>query len=128
MAIVYRIQDAEGRGPWKPGFSQFWVEDRDDHDLLRPWYEQFGRVDRKAIVGMHIGCGCQTVEQLRRWFTPTEYARLVRYGYKAVRMNVGRILGESDIQCVFERSIPLARDVHEFDLYETVAAMAKDSG
>ncbi|AVR89055.1 hypothetical protein [Thauera aromatica] len=116
--IVYRIQDADGRGPWKLGFSRHWVEDRDDHDLLIPWYREFGRVDQRAIVGMHIGCGCRTEEQLRRWFTPTEYARLVEFGYRAVQMEVGRILAESNIQCVFERVRPLRWDVEPFALYE----------
>lgn len=92
MNTVYRIQDAEGRGPWRPGFSKFWVEDRDDHDLLLPWYQQFGRVDQRVLSGMHMGCGCKTVEQLQRWFIPTEYRRLVAYGFHAVQMDVGRIL------------------------------------
>lgn len=118
MNTVYRIQDAEGRGPWRPGFSKFWVEDRDDHDLLLPWYQQFGRVDQRVLSGMHMGCGCKTVEQLQRWFIPTEYRRLVAYGFQAVQMDVGRILGESDIQCVFERVLPLRLDVRPFDLYE----------
>lgn len=28
---IYRVQDADGRGPFKPGFSRKWVIDRDDH-------------------------------------------------------------------------------------------------
>jgi hypothetical protein len=55
---------------------------------------------------------------LRRWFTRTEYAALRGYGYQAVRLQVGRILAESPIQCVFERSKPLARDIEPFELYE----------
>lgn len=92
MTAVYRIQDRDGRGPWKPGFSRRWVEDRADHDVLRPWFEEFGRVDKLAIVGFAIGCGCRTVEQLQRWFTPSEYATLLQFGYRAVRLDVGRIL------------------------------------
>ena len=119
MITIYRIQDIEGRGPWKPGFSKQWVESRDDHDNLIPWYEQFGRVDRLAIVGMHIGCGCRTIEQLRRWFSPNEYATLIDKKYNAVCMNVDRVLGESDIQCVFERIKPLHKHVEIFQLYES---------
>lgn len=122
MTTIYRIQDADGRGPWKPGFSRFWVEDRADHDLLIPWYREFGRVDGNAIVGMAVGCGCRTPEQLRRWFIPTEYSRLVAYGYRAVQMDVGRILAESSIQCVFERAKRLNHDVQEFNLYAVEAA------
>jgi len=43
--FVYRVQDKEGRGPWRPGFSQIWVETRLDHMFLPPWYVEFGRVD-----------------------------------------------------------------------------------
>src|SRR5207247_592614 len=95
---VFRVQDKDGRGPWKPGFSHRWVEDREDHDKLVPWYTEFGRVDRRAIYGMAVGSGCRTLEQLRRWFTPSEYRTLRRLGYQAVRLKAGRILAESEIQ------------------------------
>lgn len=114
---VLRVQDKEGRGPWRPGFSHTWVEDRDDHDNLLPWTLEFGRVDLQSFYGMAIGCGCLTLEQLRRWFTPSEYQTLQRYGYHAVRMEVGRILAASEIQCVFERVKPLHCDVEPVELY-----------
>lgn len=117
MPIIYRIQDKKGRGPWKPGFSHTWVEDRADQEYLIPWFYEFGRVDLKALTGMNLGCGCMTKEQLKRWFTPTEYTRLLSCGYKAVQMEVVRILAESNIQCVFERAKPLKYDVTPFDLY-----------
>lgn len=114
---VYRVQDKDGRGPWKPGFSHRWVETRPDHDNLLPWPFEFGRVDRKAISGMHLGCGCKTLDQLRRWFSETEYDALLGLGYCAVKMKVGRILGESETQCVFERAKPLKSDVKVIHLY-----------
>ena len=114
---VYRIQDKQGRGPFKPGFSSKWVEPRDDHENLIPWIYEFGMVQNKAIVGCAVGCACQTVEQLRRWFTQSEYNTLKRFGYHAVSLEAGRILAESDIQCVIERAIPLREQVTPFDLY-----------
>ena len=45
---IYRVQDAQGRGPWKPGFSHRWVEDRPDHYNLPPWFVEFGRCDLKG--------------------------------------------------------------------------------
>ena len=116
--VVLRIQDADGRGPWQPGFSRRWVEDRPDHENLPPWFVEFGRVDKLALVGEHVGSGCRTLEQLRRWFTPTEYATLRRFGYRAVRMAAGRLLAESDKQCVFGRARPLREDVEPVELYE----------
>ena len=73
------------------------------------------------MTGMHMGCGCRTVEQLRRWFTATEYEKLATLGFQAVRMRVGRILAESDKQLVFDRVAPLREDVEPFDLYALVA-------
>lgn len=117
ITIVYRVQDANGRGPWKPGFSHLWVEDRDDHDNLIPWYTEFGQVQRKALSGMTLGTGCRTLAQLQRWFTASEYATLHRYGYRAVKMRVVRLLAESTIQCVFERNKPLAESMEFVSLY-----------
>ena len=104
--VVFRVQDRDGRGPWKPGFSQCWVEDREDHDNLLPWYAEMGPVHKLGIVGMHQGTACESLEQLRRWFTKSEYRTLRRYGYQSVQMEVGRILGKSETQLVFERSRP----------------------
>ena len=116
--IVFRIQDKYGRGPWKPGFSRYWVEPRPDHANLIPFYQEFGPVFQYATSGMFLGCGCLSENQLRRWFSPTEYQRLIKLGYQAVRIGAGRILAESDIQCVFERTKPLHKDVSVFDLYD----------
>lgn len=116
---IFRIQDNEGRGPWKPGFSHRWVEDRPVQEMqaLPPWPFQFGDVLLHAVAGMKFGCGCRTLDQLRRWFTPTEYATLRGFGYSAVKMRVVRILAESDVQCVFERAKPLHEDVEVVELY-----------
>jgi len=113
---VYRIQDKEGRGPWRPGFSHIWIEDRDDHNNLLPWYIEFGSV-LHAQRGYAIGCGCLSLDQLRRWFIKTEYNRLKLLGYSAVKMQFDRILGSSDIQCVFERKLPLNRKIKTIELY-----------
>jgi len=112
---ILRIQDAEGRGPWKPGFSDLWVRNDPDNELV-PFWEDCGT----AILicpGEFYGSGCRTVEQLKRWFNPTEYAILLSFGYQAVKMRVDRIVGESSIQCVFAREIPLYQNVEPFDLY-----------
>ena len=120
MFTIYRIQDADGRGPWKPGFSHRWVADRPESEYARlvPWIEEMGPVHRNALYGTHTGCGCRSLEQLRLWFLPVEYKKLLDFGYKAVQLSAGRILGESEIQCVFERAAPLNQDVQEVELYE----------
>ncbi len=116
--IIYRIQDKDGRGPYKPGFSKTWIEGREDHDNLGPGYIEFRRVDLLAHYGEHIGCGCRTLEQLRRWFTPLEHKRLQKHGYRAVKMKIDRMLAESDVQCVFARNKPLKEDFEEVQIYD----------
>jgi len=119
-ARVYRVQDAEGRGPFRPGFSHWWVEERPDHDNLVPWMQQFGydAIPRTGWpFGKHFGCACRTLEQLRRWFTASEYATLQRLGFQAVSMDVARVLHESEIQLLFQRAKPLCADFSPVDLY-----------
>jgi len=115
--FVYRIQDADGRGPWKPGFSQSWVEGRQDHENLKPWYEEFGRVDQLLCTWEYAGSACESAEQLRRWFTKREYKRLRKAGYSAVKIKIGRILAISKIQCFFARNQPLNEGVETVKLY-----------
>jgi hypothetical protein len=116
MVQILRIQDSEGRGPWRPGFSQAWIVDRSDHENLMPWYVEMGRVDKFVTPGFYMGCGCLTSDQLRRWFTECEYRTLLGFGYLAVIMR-GDIIAESEIQVVFQRHIPLRKKVVKFDLY-----------
>lgn len=117
---VYRVQDAEGRGPFRPGFSHWWVEERPDHDNLVPWMQQFGHdaIPRTGWpFGKHFGCACRTLGQLRRWFTASEYTTLQRFGFQAVSMEADRVLHESEIQLLFQRAKPLRADVSPVDLY-----------
>lgn len=115
--IVYRVQDIDGRGPFKPGFSNIWVKYRADHDNLKPWFVEFGRVDRQILYGETSGSACKSIKQLRRWFTKPEYKILKKYGYKSVKIEVDRIIAESDKQCFVARTIPFYRSVKIVKLY-----------
>lgn len=117
--IVWRMQDIDGRGPWRPGFSSKWVEDKEVRHLP-PWTDEFdvAAINKAARPGTAIGCGCRSLSQLRLWFTSSEYARLVRYGYQAVQMSADRILAESQVQCVFQRTGSLREFIGVVDLYD----------
>jgi hypothetical protein len=117
MTEIFRIQDKDGRGPWKPGFSHNWVEDRADAKNLLPWFDEFGRVDGLVLYGEWCGSGCETIEQIKRWFTPKEYKTLLKYKYNLVKMRVDRILGRSDIQVFFGRSKALNEDFEIVEIY-----------
>lgn len=124
MTSVYRIQDANGRGPFKPGMTRFWSVDRPDHDNLRPWLEsvshsQLATWHRKY---RHLGCGCLTLEELRRWFVPREYETLLLMGYRAVEIGADSILWRDGTQVVFGRRRPLALFALPVALYEASVA------
>ena len=122
MTTIYRIQDAAGRGPFKPGFTDTWLEDRSDADYkrLKPSFVEF-----PGILGtMHMlaanyfcGSGCLSLDQLRLWFTPTEYATLRKLGYQAVQLDADRIVAQSDIQCVFARKRAFRKGAKAVQLY-----------
>lgn len=98
---IYRVQDKDGRGPFKPGFSHQWVEQREDHQNLLPWPVEFKKIQLPMF--MNVGVGCRTLSQLRRWFLATEYKKLLEFGYLAVSLVPDQIIAESDIQLVFGR-------------------------
>jgi len=116
MKTIYRIQDKDGRGPWKPEFSDKWVREEPDISLL-PWMMTMGPVHLKAEGYEMCGCGCLTKNQLKRWVTKEEYERLLGFGYKAVKLKA-RILGEDENQCLFARDDPFVNGAREFRLYK----------
>lgn len=118
---VYRIQDKDGRGPFKPGFSKRWLdpEPKPNEELLVPWPYQFPDIlFRIQVEGtINFGCACASPEQLQMWFSESEYNRLKRFGYKSVTLEIDEILGQSDIQLVFRRLKPIKVDAMPFALY-----------
>ena len=106
---IYRVQDADGRGPFKPGFSHRWLDPSPSaRDLLPPWIDEFGLgIISRINAGEHAGCGCRSINGLRRWFDDGELERLREFGYQVVMMKADRILAESVNQTVFVRSRPL---------------------
>ena len=117
--LVYRVQDRNGRGPWKPGVSSRWVEPRLDHEKLLPWFVEWHGFDTRQEMRRqeYVGCGCLTLDQLRRWFSESEYSTLRRMEYRAYQLGVDRILRSSDVQCVFTRQNPLNKLAVQGDLY-----------
>lgn len=116
MNVVYRVQDIYGRGPFKPGFSQTWVDDS-CRWMPPSWIAEFG-LDciRELPDGWHFGSAVRAATDLRIWFTPTELDRLRLLGYKPVSMEVERIVRASPYQVLFARAIPLRWKVQEVAL------------
>lgn len=117
MTIIYRVQDREGRGPWRPGFSQKWVDYTEDKEVLLPSYIEMPGAMDKRTAGYHVGIGCICPDQLRRWFTVKEYITLMSYGFRCVTFMGKAFLGESETQCMFESWKLLAEHDGLFSLY-----------
>lgn len=110
--IVYRIQDNDGRGPYKPGTSRLWADERGEY--LPPFFEEFGwEVLSKVPPGMHMGCACDSVESLHRWFSEAERQRLRLMGYREVQLKADGVAAQSERQIVFWSRKPLkfAREI-----------------
>lgn len=113
--FVYRVQDKNGRGPFVPGMSVRWIEYREDRNNLLPFFVEFPHI--KMMHGFYYGCACLDIAGLKRWFSPSEYTTLQKLGFRAVRLQVDAIEGESAIQCVFRRVKPLRKGVDPITLY-----------
>lgn len=118
--IIYRIQDADGRGPYKPGMSIKWCDKDDGHykadfTNLPPFMDEFGPsiLDELNVIisvsGGACGCGFRSMEQLNNWFTPTELERLKELGYRIVKIEAKKIIRSSDKQTVFWCDKPLRK-------------------
>lgn len=108
---VYRVQDNEGRGPFKPGFSQVWA-DPDWAPGMKPlptFMEEFGRdlIDRLGQPGEYFGSAVRAAGDICKWFSADERRRLCDLGYSVVALKISRILAESENQLVFARRTPL---------------------
>ena len=109
MTKVYRVQDKEGRGPYRPGFSAKWRDPNSSNEDKPPFFVEFGwDVVGRVPSGHHAGCAFRTMGQLRSWFSPTELERLRWLGYSVVEIEVDRVLAESQKQLVFCRVVPLS--------------------
>ncbi|HEY6038670.1 MAG TPA: hypothetical protein VIV58_30515 [Kofleriaceae bacterium] len=108
VAKVYRIQDHEGRGPFRPGFSQTWL---DDVERVGPptWMEEFGwDAAREAPDGAQVFSAVRTISGIRKWFSDTERPRLYALGYRLVEVPNAVVIRESEHQLLCWRGVPLS--------------------
>lgn len=108
-AAFLRVQDRDGRGPFKPGMPDKW-RDLCGNDFPSV-QDEFGVQWRAEIPrGWHCGCAFRSIEQARLWFSPHECFRLNALGYRLVQMS-GHAIRESRNQAIIVRPRAFRRDV-----------------
>lgn len=110
--MLLRMQDKAGRGPWKPGFSNQWVDHNRRFDLPA-LQEDFGPLLRSMVDaafnrGLHLGAAVRGVERFNQWFTPAERVKLAMLGYVIVDASACEVLGETKYQVLIGCADPLS--------------------
>lgn len=107
---AYRVQAADGRGPWRPGYSQTWIDDDAPVGRLTETLMDLMPLDklRALPTTMQWGCACRSLDELMSWFSPVERERLEQRGFFPVCLNVDRVLAEGKYQILIGRSRPFA--------------------
>lgn len=109
---LFRVQAADGRGPWRPGLSKHWIDDSSMRPLPKDVLAAFGSGWlRKIPHGWHAGCACRTLGALLEWFTTMEQRRLESMGYTPVSLRPDLIIAENEDQVVFARRLPLSSNI-----------------
>lgn len=108
--MVYRVQDYEGRGPWRPGVSGLWIQDDAPVGRLEETiFDLMPAADLQRLPrDRYYGCGCRRLDDLMLWFTPLERQRLARLGYTPVQLHADAVLASSVWQVLFSRYRPLS--------------------
>lgn len=108
--MILRVQDAVGRGPWRPGLSDRWV-DAWRTESLPPIYEELpafaALVNYAHRSGLHIGCAARGKSGLLAWFSPMELLRLDGMGFHIVDASVCEVLAETPNQIIVGSPQPL---------------------
>jgi hypothetical protein len=105
--LLWRIEDADGRGPFRPGFSHRWRSPA-GKDFPPPWVEAgISVADFSDLFtdGFQGGCACRSRRDLHQWFNFRERERLSKLGFRTVCFTPDRILLETPTQVVFERRV-----------------------
>jgi hypothetical protein len=106
---VIRVQDREGRGPYRPGFSKCWSDPVGA--VCPPWWDEIGETFHEAhsrfAGNYHWGCGFISFDQLEAWFSRRELRKLDSLGFGLVTLQPNIVIAETPRQIVFGVREPL---------------------
>lgn len=112
---IFRYQDDEGRGPFRPGMTERWLVDHESKpvglinergiDRVRHHVAAFSAMH--PGVDFHYGFGCASLNGLFRWFTSEERQKIAALGYHLVAMIADRAVCGNRSEILFARRRPL---------------------
>lgn len=105
--LVYRVQSpVDGRGPYRPGLSHHWADLI--HHLRNPTImEDFGMAVIRDMDGNRFnGCALESLDAVRKWFSPLERVKLENLGYVLASMQPGEVVARSSRQLLISRPLP----------------------
>lgn len=111
---IFRFQDDEGRGPFKPGVTDRWLVEHEGKPV--GLIQQIGLHElRKLVVAFstmfphrefHYGFGCRSIDGLYRWFTAEERRKMASLGYHLVTMIADHAVAGNRDEIMFARILP----------------------
>ena len=113
---VYRIQNAKGSGPFCPGVTQKWIDEYiQDKWPDAPIAEQIKALQEKKD-NEYLCFACESIEDLRFWFSEGEYKKLKKLGYFAYYLEAN-IVRRFDYQSIVSTKRRLDKISIPFQLY-----------
>jgi len=112
--IFYRIQNARGEGPFYPGITRKWIDESIDRPQA-PIQEQI-KLLRNRKEGEYYCSACETVDDLRFWFSEAEYKKLKKLGYFAYKVEA-ELVGRFERQCLISSTKKLKKISISFQIY-----------
>jgi hypothetical protein len=110
----YRIQNAKGEGPFYPGITRKWIDESIDRPQA-PIQEQMKLLRNRKECEFYC-YACETVDDLRFWFSEHEYKKLKKLGYFAYKVEAD-LLARFDRQCLINTEKKLKKVSVPFQLY-----------
>ena len=110
----YRIQDKEGRGPFKPGMTQHWADtvrnQKKDQKHRIPIFDEQGieYVDKSMFKRGQYGTVCYSIDHLKMWFSAEERRKMHDLGYYIVEVTGYEIIFKGKCQLLISSPVPLS--------------------
>jgi hypothetical protein len=105
---LWRVQDRDGRGPWRPGFSDVWMTDATP-TVGRAILQERGIkpiIARAHKAGLYLGCAFRP-DRRQFWFGDGDLSLLQRLGFRIADVSTCDVLFESEQQALIGCRFPL---------------------